>query len=67
MVALNKMSRYHLAGLVIRYGMRDGDRATALHAELKACLDAAARYAREHFEDPPEIADWVWTDPADRD
>jgi phosphoketolase len=24
--------------------------------------EEAVRYAREHFEDPPEIADWTWSE-----
>ena len=62
MVVLNHMSRFHLAALAIQYGLPLGDRATALVAELQRRVDDAVRYAREHFEDPPEIRDWTWSD-----
>ena len=62
MVVLNHMSRYHLAALAIKYGLPTGGRATALVAELHQRIDDAVRYARERFEDPPEIRDWTWRD-----
>ena len=47
----------------LRRASRLGDRAAALIAECAARHRATRRrYAREHFEDPPEIRDWVWSD-----
>jgi xylulose-5-phosphate/fructose-6-phosphate phosphoketolase len=62
MVAMNEMSRYHLAAEAIRHVPRLRDRAPALIAECEARIAEATAYAREHFEDLPEIRDWVWTD-----
>jgi xylulose-5-phosphate/fructose-6-phosphate phosphoketolase len=62
MVVLNGISRYHLATAALRRVERFADRAPALVAECQAAIDAAVAYAREHFEDPPEIRDWVWSD-----
>jgi xylulose-5-phosphate/fructose-6-phosphate phosphoketolase len=39
-----------------------GERRAALTAECQAMLDSASAYSREHFEDPPEIRDWVWSE-----
>ncbi len=61
MVAMNGMSRYHLCIEALRRTSRAGARATALTAECRAAIEHAAAYAREHFEDPPEIRDWVWS------
>jgi xylulose-5-phosphate/fructose-6-phosphate phosphoketolase len=62
MVVLNEMSRFHLAAEAIRRVPRLGDRAPALVAECEARIAEANAYAHEHFEDQPEIRDWVWTD-----
>ena len=62
MVVLNEMSRFHLAAEAIRRVPRLRDRAPALIAECEARIAEATAYAREHFEDQPEIRDWVWTD-----
>jgi xylulose-5-phosphate/fructose-6-phosphate phosphoketolase len=61
MVALNGMSRYHLCIEALRRTSRIGDRAATLIADCRAAIDQAAAYARAHFEDPPEIRDWVWS------
>ncbi len=61
MVALNGMSRYHLCIEALRRTSRVGDRAATLIADCRAAIDQAAAYARAHFEDPPEIRDWVWS------
>jgi phosphoketolase len=29
-------------------------------AACRTALQGAVAYAREHFEDPPEISEWVW-------
>ena len=60
MVALNEMSRYHLAIEALRRVPRMRDRAPALITECRTALHEAFTYAQEHFEDPPEINEWVW-------
>jgi xylulose-5-phosphate/fructose-6-phosphate phosphoketolase len=60
MVALNGMSRYHLAIEALRRVPRMLDRAPALIAECRAMLEKATTYPRDHFEDVPEVRDWVW-------
>jgi len=60
MVSMNGMSRYHLCIEALRRTSRLGDRAAALTAECRGAIAQAAAYAREHFEDPPAIRDWVW-------
>lgn len=62
-VVLNKMSRYHLVIEALRrvHGQIVG--ADELVDFCRRQLEAHARYIREHFEDLPEIRDWVWTPP----
>jgi xylulose-5-phosphate/fructose-6-phosphate phosphoketolase len=60
MVVLNRMSRYHLVLEALRRSRRapEGGNALAQH-----CEDMLARhhsYVREHFEDMPEVRDWIW-------
>jgi xylulose-5-phosphate/fructose-6-phosphate phosphoketolase len=62
MVVMNEMSRFHLAAEAIRRVPRLRDRAPALLAECDVRIAEATAYAREHFEDQPEIRDWAWTD-----
>ncbi|UBU16023.1 phosphoketolase family protein [Nonomuraea gerenzanensis] len=62
MVVLNEMSRFHLAAEAIRRVPRLRERAADLVAQCEARVAEANAYAREHFEDQPEIRDWVWTD-----
>jgi xylulose-5-phosphate/fructose-6-phosphate phosphoketolase len=62
MVVMNEMSRFHLAAAAIRRVPRLQDRAPALLAECEARIAAATAYAHEHFEDEPNIRDWVWSD-----
>jgi xylulose-5-phosphate/fructose-6-phosphate phosphoketolase len=62
MCILNSMSRFHLAAEAIRRVPSLGQRAPALIAECEARIAEATVYAREHFEDQPEIRDWVWTE-----
>ena len=41
------------------------DLAPTGHRRMGACeslISEAVEYARQHFEDPPDIRDWVWTD-----
>ena len=41
---------------------RLAERAPALIAECETRIEQSVAYAHEHFEDQPEIRDWVWTD-----
>jgi xylulose-5-phosphate/fructose-6-phosphate phosphoketolase len=63
MVVLNGMSRYHLAAEALRRAPRIGNRAPELIDECESLISEAVEYARQHFEDSPDIRDWVWTDP----
>jgi xylulose-5-phosphate/fructose-6-phosphate phosphoketolase len=61
MAILNGMSRYHLAIEALRRATRLRPQADAIVAELENLIAKATAYAREHFEDPPDIRDWTWT------
>lgn len=63
MVVLNKMSRYHLVLETLRRIHRQVPGADELVDFCRRQLDAHALYIREHFEDLPEIRDWLWTPP----
>ena len=56
------MSRYHLAIEALRRAPRMQERAPALVQECRAMLEKHHAYIRAHFEDLPEIRDWVWAD-----
>src|SRR5438067_59347 len=62
MVVMNGMSRFHLAAEALRRGARLQDRAPTLIAACENLIAKAVAYSREHFQDPPEISDWAWTD-----
>jgi len=62
MVVLNGMSRYHLAAEALRRSPRVFREAPALIQECETAITKAIVYAHEHFEDPPEITKWTWTD-----
>jgi xylulose-5-phosphate/fructose-6-phosphate phosphoketolase len=64
MVMLNGMSRWHLAIEALRRAARISRRAPGLIAELENKIAKATAYAREHFEDQPEIRDWTWSKPS---
>ncbi|MBA3945392.1 MAG: phosphoketolase family protein [Herpetosiphonaceae bacterium] len=61
MVMLNSMSRYHLCIEALRRSTRVGLRAAMLIDACDDMLAWATAYARTHFEDLPEIRDWVWS------
>jgi len=63
MVVLNGMSRYHLAAEALRRVKRPLPAVAELIGECEAVLARHHLYVREHFEDMPEIRDWVWTAP----
>jgi xylulose-5-phosphate/fructose-6-phosphate phosphoketolase len=60
MLVLNGMSRYHLAAEALNRATRIRPQVPALLAELEHHIAGAVAYTREHFEDPPEIQNWVW-------
>jgi xylulose-5-phosphate/fructose-6-phosphate phosphoketolase len=64
MVVMNGMSRYHLAAEALRRCARQReDRiAPSLISRCESLIARATAYSREHFEDPPEIRDWTWTE-----
>jgi xylulose-5-phosphate/fructose-6-phosphate phosphoketolase len=67
MVVLNEMSRFHLATLAVQHSTLPAERATSVVRELTTRIADAVRYSRDHFEDQPEIRDWIWSDePRDR-
>jgi xylulose-5-phosphate/fructose-6-phosphate phosphoketolase len=62
MVVLNQVSRYHLCQQAVRRARRRPDGADEV---LRRCDEMLAKHTvhvREHFEDLPEVRDWVWTD-----
>ncbi|NYI40683.1 xylulose-5-phosphate/fructose-6-phosphate phosphoketolase [Demequina lutea] len=59
---MNDIDRYHLVMDVIDQVPGLGTRAASLRQKLFDMRLAARRYAREHGEDQPEVADWVWAD-----
>lgn len=60
MVAINYMSRYHLAIEALRYAPLADDRRETLMAQCREALEQARRHIAECFEDPADIRDWVW-------
>ncbi|MEI2275964.1 phosphoketolase family protein [Paenarthrobacter ilicis] len=62
MVVLNKVSRYHLVMEALRraHGRYPGEDQLLEHCGTQ--LEAHSQYIREHFEDLPEIREWVWTE-----
>jgi xylulose-5-phosphate/fructose-6-phosphate phosphoketolase len=61
MVVLNKMSRIHLSMDAVRYAPNIAN-AGELLTKGEALLAQHRAYVQEHFEDLPEIRDWVWPD-----
>ena len=59
---MNDIDRYHLVMDVIDRVPGLGTRAASLRQRLFDMRLAARRYAREHGEDQPEVANWVWPD-----
>ena len=62
MVVLNNMSRFHLAKQAVRRARRRPD---GVDDFVHLCDEKLAEhrlYVDEHFEDMPEIRDWIWTD-----
>jgi xylulose-5-phosphate/fructose-6-phosphate phosphoketolase len=67
MVVLNDVSRYHIAMNALQRANRADIPNNVLTDRCRAALDSATAYAHEHFEDPPDIRDWVWSDPKKTD
>jgi xylulose-5-phosphate/fructose-6-phosphate phosphoketolase len=63
MVVLNGMSRYHLVSEAVKRARRPVPRGDMLVEECRSILAKHHVYVREHFEDMPEIRDFVWTAP----
>jgi xylulose-5-phosphate/fructose-6-phosphate phosphoketolase len=61
MVVLNRMSRFHLCMDAVRYAP-DIRNAGELLAKGEAVLAKHRAHVHEHFEDLPEVRDWVWSD-----
>jgi phosphoketolase len=53
-------SRLSLCIATLKRTSRVAARAATLTADCRAAIEDAAAHARAHFEDPPEIRDWVW-------
>ncbi len=62
MVVLNEISRYHLAEAALQRENRSDLATGVLIERCHSALEAATTYAHTHFEDLPEIRDWVWED-----
>ncbi len=62
MVVLNRISRLHLCLDVLRYVPNLLASSPELAVRCKSLLDEHQRYIREHFDDLPEIKNWVWTE-----
>ena len=65
MVMLNDLDRFHLVMDVIDRVPSLGSRAAELRQQMADARLRARQYTRDHGEDLPEIADWVWPDAAD--
>jgi xylulose-5-phosphate/fructose-6-phosphate phosphoketolase len=62
MLVLNEVSRYHLCKLAMEYASRVKGLTPPLMQECDDILARHRTYVREHFEDMPEVRDWIWTD-----
>ena len=60
MVVLNRMSRLDLCRDAITYVPRLAARRPTLLARVDEVLARHRTYVNEHFEDLPEVRDWVW-------
>jgi xylulose-5-phosphate/fructose-6-phosphate phosphoketolase len=60
MVVLNRMSRYHLVLDALQHARRIPERGDDLAAYCREMLARHEVYIREHFEDMPEVRNWVW-------
>ena len=65
MVMLNDLDRFHLVMDVIDRVPSLGSRAARLRQQMADARLEARQYTREHGEDMPSIAGWVWPDAGD--
>ena len=65
MVMLNDLDRFHLVMDVIDRVPSLGPRAARLRQQMTDARLEAREYTREHGEDLPSIANWVWPDAGD--
>ncbi|WLP88587.1 phosphoketolase family protein [Gordonia sp. NB41Y] len=61
MVVLNRMSRYHLVLEALARSRRAPEKGAELAEYCRAQLARHHDHVREHFEDLPEVRDWVWS------
>jgi len=61
MVVLNRMSRFHLCQDAVRFTPSLTSRGATLLSRAEEILARHRAYVTEHFEDLPEIRDWVWS------
>lgn len=61
MTVLNNMSRIHLALDALRYLPEQLEGAANVIDILQTLLKTHRDYIREHFDDMPEITQWVWS------
>jgi len=61
MVVRNGISRYHLVLEALRRSPRTPPGASELAEYCSEMLDRHRSYIVEHFEDMPEVRDWVWS------
>ncbi|QOR71379.1 phosphoketolase family protein [Ruania alkalisoli] len=60
MVMLNDLDRYHLVMDVIDRVTSLGSRAAGLRQQMADARLRARQYTRDHGQDIPEVAEWVW-------
>jgi xylulose-5-phosphate/fructose-6-phosphate phosphoketolase len=65
MVVLNRISRLHLCLDVASYVPDVFCDSVTVNGHCLALLSEHHAYIREHFDDLPEIKDWVWSDRGD--
>jgi xylulose-5-phosphate/fructose-6-phosphate phosphoketolase len=65
MVMLNDLDRFHLVMDVIDQVPSLGSRAARLRQQMADARLEARQYTRDHGEDMPSIAAWVWPDAGD--
>jgi len=65
MVMLNDLDRFHLVIDVIDRVPNLRERAAHLRQHMEDERLRHRAYTREHGDDPPELRDWVWPDPAE--
>ncbi|MGH8428512.1 MAG: hypothetical protein ACRES7_11135 [Gammaproteobacteria bacterium] len=63
MVAINRLSRFHLALGAFNYLPDPGDAGVRLREFCEERLAAHTLYIRDHLEDQPEITNWTWSHP----